>query len=134
MHKAIKIPPEGDQKIRSLLKSFKDEEIFNKRIAIVGVLILVVTFPAVYLYEKVSENFISPEYIFEAGVVELFEAQKKVEDCDSYKIMIKTKQGKIVRASVNKDTYSELKFGEKVRVGFFKDAYINRFKIIGKKD
>lgn len=134
MDKAIKIPPEGVQKIHSLLKSFKNEEAFNKRIAIVGVLILVMIFSVVYLYKNVSENFISPEYIFVADVVGLFEAQKKVEDRDSYNIMIKTKQGKIVRASVNKDTYTELKLGEKVKVGFYKDAYINRFKIIGKKN
>ena len=135
IYKRRKIPSLCFQKIRSLVKSFEEEEVSNKRFAIAGLLILLMVFPAFFLYEKVSNKFISPDYVIVATLVELFEVQRKYdENREEYIVNIKIENGEIVLASVNENEYSRLKMGDKVKVGYFKGGIFVKYEIIGKEN
>ena len=77
INESRKTPFFGYLKIRSLIRSFEEEKIIDKRYAIVGMLLLLAVLPGYLLYDEVTDYFISPDYIVVATLVNLYEAQIK---------------------------------------------------------
>lgn len=102
----------------------------NKKLAIVGLTVLVLSLIIPALYETFSEDPARPGYEFNATVSKLYKAQNG-EDSTWFTTIIRldSKKHGEVFAEVDKELYPLLVVQDEVQVGFFTGPSTIKFKV-----
>ena len=107
----------------------------NKKLAIVGLTVLVLSLIIPALYDTFTDDSIGPGYEFNATVSNLYKAQNG-EHSTWFTTIIRLdskKRGEVF-AEVDKELYPVLVLQDEVQVGFFSGPSTIKFRVIGVVD